>query len=215
MPSQLSPCHTARGEKWRSGMWRDRLKKRIEELGLTDIEVARRAGVADSTVRDWLQRVKNAPRIDLVAKVAKAVGLSVSELYEGANRASVLLRVDGILRARGMWASVSKSHQSVVPLTFLDDELVTLDIETNDLEPHYRRGDAICGPKIIGPNVHNFVSMDCIVELSDGRKTVGILMAGTEAGTFTIRPFDVRAEEVRNVCLSWIAPIRMIIRGAK
>lgn len=196
-------------------MWRERLRNRIEELGLSDIEVARRAGVADSTVRDWLQRVKNAPRIDLIAKVARAVGLSVSELYEGTARASVVLRVDGILRARGMWASISKAHQAVVPLTFLDEELVTLDIETTDLEPHYRRGDAISGPRVPGPNLHNLVSLDCIVELTDGRKIVGILMTGTEPGTYTIRPFDVRAEEVRNVTPAWVAPIRMILRGTK
>ena len=196
-------------------MWRDRLRKRIEELGLTDIEVARRAGVADSTVRDWLERVKNAPRIDLVAKVAQAVGLSVSELYEGTARATVLLKVNGLLQARGMWSTISKSHQSVVPLTFLNDELITIDVATDDLVPHYRRGDAICGPKVTGPNYHNLVSLDCIVELSDGRRLVGILMSGAEPGTYTIRPFDVRAEEVRNVTPAWVAPIRMILRGAQ
>lgn len=114
-----------------------------------------------------------------------------------------------------MWASISKAHQAVVPLTFLDEELVTLDIETTDLEPHYRRGDAISGPRVPGPNLHNLVSLDCIVELTDGRKIVGILMTGTEPGTYTIRPFDVRAEEVRNVTPAWVAPIRMILRGTK
>ena len=60
--------------------WPDRLLKRIEELGLTNAEVCRQAGLKSSTISDIKRG--NRPSIDRIAKLARAVNWSLDQLYD-------------------------------------------------------------------------------------------------------------------------------------
>ena len=50
--------------------WRDRLKKIIQQRGLTMKELSLAAGLGETAVRDMLQKV-GSPRIDTITAVAE------------------------------------------------------------------------------------------------------------------------------------------------
>lgn len=41
----------------------------------------------------------------------------------------------------------------------------------------------------------------------------GILLGGSRAGVYNIRPLDMRQSDARDISLAWAAPIQIIIRG--
>lgn len=192
--------------------WREKLRKRIEQLGLKRAEIARMAKVGPTAVRDMLDR-GHAPSVDQLAKIANVLGYTLPQLLEGTDHVQLLLRVHGISGGGGMWAEVPKAHNRVLPIDFFNEDHVVIEVSGNDLLPSYRAGDVISGPKTTASGLHNLIGSDVIVELEDGRRLVGILMRGNNSGLYNLRPFDAYGEERRDVAIAWAAPIRMILRG--
>lgn len=194
--------------------WRQRLTARLHELGLTRAEVARRAGVGPTALRDILDRGQT-PSVENLSKIARSLGVSLSYLYEGDSNVKLILTINGISQGRGMWSEVPRRHAKVVPLSFFNDEMVTVEVSDDDLAPNYRRGDIIAGPRSSGDTLSNLIGSDCIIETKSGRRTVCILMHGSKPGRYNLRSFDLRKDEQRDVEVEWAAPIRLILRGSQ
>lgn len=194
--------------------WRERLQRRIDTLGITRAEVARRAGVNATAIRDIIDR-EQTPSVENLAKIARSVGYTLSDLYEGTDRVHISLRVNGVSTGNSMWAEIPAKHSKIVPLQILDDEFVSVEIGNDDLLPAYRRGDIVAGPKFSGVAVDNILGADCIVETADGSKVICILLSAERAGSYTLRSFDLRQKDKPAVKLSWAAPIRLILRGER
>lgn len=192
--------------------WRDRLQQRIDALGLTRLDVSRRAGVGPTAIRDIVDRGQT-PSVENLAKIARAVGMTLTELYEGDKRVDILLRVNGVTTGQSMWAELHGRHQKVVPLTVFDDDTVGVEVSTDNLLPSYRRGDILCGPRSSGAAASNLAGLDCIIQTSDGERYIGILTLGQKPGQMDIRSFDPRQDGRRNAPIEWVAPIRLILRG--
>lgn len=62
--------------------WRHRLAGVIEERDLDMKNVSISAGLSETQVRDWLKRGRE-PGVSSLAAVARVLGLTLSELYEG------------------------------------------------------------------------------------------------------------------------------------
>jgi DNA-binding XRE family transcriptional regulator len=194
---------------------RARLRLRIAALGLTNAEVARRAGVNPTMIRDLLDR-NAVPSVENAAKIARAVGYTLQQLYEGESTLKMNLNVDGITRGQSMWAKVSERHARVVPITVLSEDTVSVEIAPEDeaLAHGFRRGDVVSGQKIKAPFLSNVVGRECIIMTTSNDQYIGVLLKGSRSDTFDIRPLDVRQQEARDLSISWAAPITLIIRGA-
>ncbi len=189
--------------------WARRLRERIDELGLTDAEVCRRAGVGATMVAD-IER-GSTPSVDKVARLARAVGWSLSKLYEGTEAQDVALNIVGISGVGEMWADIAPVDARQIALKLLEEDLVTIEIASDDI-PGYEIGDVISGPKMLGAHLDNLVGTECIVESMDGRKEIKILMRGEVPGLYTLRSHDPKNDDVRNIKLRWAAPIQLVLK---
>lgn len=61
-----------------------RYREAVTKLGITDYEVAKKSGISDATLYDWINRAKENPDSNLslanAMKLAKFLGLSLDEL---------------------------------------------------------------------------------------------------------------------------------------
>lgn len=192
--------------------WRKRLAERIADLGLTPRVVTKRAGVNATMVHDILNR-NSTPSVENLHRIAKVVGLTLSELYEGTERVHLTLRLDGLTMGADVWSEVPPRHARVVPLEILSEDTVSIEITDDALAPRYDRGDVLSGPKFWAPHFDNLVGTDCMVQLEDGTRRVGILLRGGGSNTYSIRSLNPRSGDIRDARLAWAAPVRMILRA--
>lgn len=192
-----------------------RLRARIAALGLTNAEVARRAGVNATMIRDILDRGQK-PSVVNAAKIARAIGYTLAQLYEGTTDVRVNLLIDGISRGADMWAGVPEQHARVLPVTMFSEDTVSIEVspEYSAVAFGFRAGDVISGHKVPAASLGNLVGRECIIMTTDNRRLLGVLMKGSRHGLYDVRPLDVRQPDTKDVELLWAAPITLIIRGA-
>lgn len=61
----------------------DRIKQRMDELGVSAYRLARAVGVSDQAVSNWLNRPDGRPGRDVAPKVAEVLGVSLGWLVTG------------------------------------------------------------------------------------------------------------------------------------
>lgn len=196
------------------GDWKKRLKVRIDELGLSDKEVCERAGVSAAFLGNiWAGKTKQ-PGVDNLIAVCRVVGWRLYNLFDEGSPDGLRLIVQHRIQDNEMWATRGGEKPIDFPLTFLSQDLVTLNVETNDYGTSgYRRGDVVCGERSFGSNIDNLVGSDCIVETADGQKLFKVLARGSVHGRYTLKSFDPKKEDIPDVKIKWAAPIQMIFRG--
>lgn len=195
--------------------WKQRLDERIKELGLTEAEVLRRAGLNRAFFTNLSQGKSNQPRVDYLIAIANAVGWSLYNLFDDGTPGGLRLIIQYRIQANEMWAENRAPKPKELPLTFLSQDLVSLEIETNDYRSSgYRRGDVVSGARSFGQHIDNFIGCDCIVETQDGERLFKVLAKGSVRGRYTLKSFDPKNEDMRDVRIKWAAPVRMIIRDA-
>ena len=192
-----------------------RLKERIAALGLTNAEVARRAGVNPTMIRDILDRGQT-PSVVNAAKIARAVGYTLQQLYEGETALKMNLSVDGITKGASMWADVPARHSRILPVTIFSEDTVSVEVSPEDeaLSYGFRSGDILSGHKTQASGLGNVIGRECIIMSADEKRFIGVLMKGSRHDRFDIRPLDVRRDDARDVEILWAAPITLIYRGA-
>jgi len=62
----------------------EKLRKRVEDLGLNKSKAAREAGLPESTISNYLVKEESLPRIDIAAKIAKAIRVPLEWLADDA-----------------------------------------------------------------------------------------------------------------------------------
>lgn len=184
----------------------------MDDLGLTPRDVVRRAGVNSTMVHDILKRGMT-PSVDNLSKIANSVGLTLAQLYEGEQPVILNIKLSGVTTGVGMWSNVPERHAKVLPLTIFHGDYVSVEVLDDSLSPRFDRGDIVCGARSLGPNLGNLVGLDCIMEQADGTRRVGILLRGSEQNSFSVRSFNPRIDDVRDVKIAWAAPISVVIRS--
>ncbi|CAA2139531.1 hypothetical protein HYPP_01494 [Hyphomicrobium sp. ghe19] len=152
------------------------------------------------------------PSIENLQKVARAVRLELSNLFQDEKKQSITLEVVYEILGGEMWAPARHASREF-PLSVLDEDLVSLEVTTDQYRSRgYRLGDILSGPKQ-SRNFHNLIGLDCIVESKDGKRYFKILGKRDAKGNYTLRSFEPEGEELSGVELKWIAPIKMIFRN--
>lgn len=194
--------------------WKTRLIGRIKELGLTEAEVLRRAGLNKSFFSNLDSGKSTNPRVDKLIALTGAVGWSLYNLFEDGTRDGLRLIVQHRIKANEMWAENGSQGPRELPLVFLSQDVVTLEVETNEYRSAgYRRGDVVSGARSFGQHIDNLIGCDCIVETADGQRVFKVLAKGSVRGRYTLKSFDPSQEDMRDVKIAWVAPIQMILRN--
>lgn len=193
--------------------WRDRLIKRMEELGLSQAAVCRRAGVKSTMLTDILKRGQT-PSVANLFKIARAVNFSLSELYEGVVPSSVYtVQVTGIYEGGAVLDAAQAGDNTDVSVSLPREHLESIRVNTDRLElAGYRRGDVLMGVRVASDRASNLIGKDCIVETTDGYRTIARLAKGSRLGLYNLRFFHSRDQDREDVEIAWVAPISMILR---
>jgi transcriptional regulator with XRE-family HTH domain len=196
------------------GDWKQRLKDRIAELGMTDKQVCKDADVSPAFLSDlWSGKTKQ-PGVGHLIAVCRAVGWTLHNLFDDGSPEGLRLFIQHRILANEMWADNGTDGPKELPLSFLSQDLVSLEIETNEYRSSgYRRGDVVAGARSFGQHIDNLVGSDCIVETDQGEKLFKVLGKGSVRGRYNLKSFDLSQEDVKDVKIKWAAPVQMILRG--
>lgn len=197
---------------------RKRFMTRMDELGLRNTDVDKKARLPSGATRDYLgrpERPGNEPSIERAMRFAEAVNWTLEQFYHSVDRIQLKLRLDGVSRGQDMWSSLEHERPELIPLDIPTKGLVTIRISRDGEVPQlgFRSGDTIVGNKFEGPNFGNLVRTECIICTEDGQRLMGVLHPGTKKGFYSVQPFNPLHEPQNDLKILWVAPIAMIIRG--
>lgn len=191
--------------------WRQRLRDRMIELDISAASLTKQAGLAYGTITDIMNK-GTTPSVDNLSKIARVLGLSVGELYDGTANPVPIIEFVGM--TRGQYWTDPAPDQTAIHLAIFEKPLVWLQVADDGLMPHYRSGDVIGGPKMAPARLANYVGKDVIAEADDGTRLICVLHKGATRGRYALRPLDPRLPDVANAQLAWAAPIQVVLRDA-
>ena len=192
--------------------WRDRLRARMTERGMTDADVTRATRLNPSFMTKLWQGVT--PSVTNLAKIAHSVGLTLGELYEGDVQSKLIIDLIGFCGAHDMWAETPAGARKV-PLDILSQDLVALEVTTSDWAPRYQIGDLVCGTRMVGDNLHNLLGRDCIIMTNEGTRLIKYLTRGTRKNRYHLKSMHPGVDDLLDVQVKWAAPIDFIVRGRR
>jgi transcriptional regulator with XRE-family HTH domain len=194
--------------------FRKAIAAKMLEKGMSQAELARLTGLDGTMVRDVVNR-GTTPSVTNFSKIARALGLSIQELYDGDVTLKPMILINGFTGSGDMWSSTTKGKTKSIPLEILSQDIVSIEVSSNDWQPRYNMGDVICGPKSIGANLHNLLGRDCIIETTDGGKLIKYLTRGSRKDRYTLKSLIPNQDDMLDVAIKWAAPIELVVRGGR
>jgi transcriptional regulator with XRE-family HTH domain len=196
------------------GDYKSRLRARIAELGMTDKQVCKEAGVSPAFLSNLWAGKTQQPGVENLIAVCRVVGWKLYNLFDDGAPEGLRLAIQHRIQANEMWADRGAEGPKELPMSFLSQDLVSLEVETNEYRSSgYRRGDVVSGARSFGQHIDNLVGSDCIVETDTGEKFFKVLAKGSVRGRYTLKSFDPAEEDLKDVKIKWAAPVQMILRG--
>lgn len=194
--------------------WRARILERIEEQGTNMEAVSLDAGFNKSYVYSILKG-GSSPTIEKLIGVLKHINWTLEDLFGEGAPGGLKLVIQHRILSNEMWADRgTDGTPRELPLSFLSQDLVSLEVETNEYRSAgYRRGDVVSGAPSFGRHIDNLVGTECIVETYDGERLFKVLAKGTARGRYTLKSFDPSQDDMDDVRIKWAAPVQMILRG--
>lgn len=92
-------------------------------------------------------------------------------------------------------------------------EPVAIEVRGDSMTPVYRNGDLLVAAKKVD-RLEGAVGCDCIVMTEDNERLIKFLVKGTTRGRYDLRSYNPANEDLKNVRISWAAPITWIKRCA-
>jgi transcriptional regulator with XRE-family HTH domain len=190
--------------------------RRLEELGMTEAELARRIGKAKGYFSNVLRGRMATPDVQVAIRIAQVLQMDIHSLFEGTKDIQLGVIITGAARGEGgMWKELDKERQVSVPLNIFGDDLVKILIDDDALEPVYGRGDVLMGTKTVGAHLHNLVGRDCIIKASNAEHVIGFIVKATSRGKFSVRAVGSRAKSpASDVGIDWAAPVQVVLKKA-
>lgn len=200
-----------------NGSWRQRLQRCLEEkteLNMKGVSLA--AGLNETAVRDVLERGRT-PSVDNFIAIATAVGVSPSWLLEGEEPPLVRVPIIGEVSAGEAWQPVDDlapgASLEVAEFSIAGADPIGIRVRGNSMMPVYRNGDTLIASRMHGASIENALNRDCIVRTAEGEAYVKIVKRGSRPGTFTLRSYNPAYDDIIDVRLEWVAPVKWINRN--
>ena len=192
--------------------WRDRLRKILDDRGLSMKQVSIAAGLGETAVRDMLQKVAS-PKVDTVMAIADQLGITLTELLEGRPDGARKVPLIGYVGAGEGWVPFDGDGPiDEIEVAVEGGPAVGLLVRGDSMFPVYRDGDILVGTKRPTSSPRSLIGADCIVETSTGERYVKFLAKSPVRGRFNLKSYNPRHADLENVELNWAAPIRLVVR---
>lgn len=192
--------------------WRETLEQVKDAKGISDADIVR-ATKLNPSYMNKVMRKGVTPSVTNLAKIAHAVGLTLGELYEGDTTSKPIIQIMGQYVGSDRWVSVDSRSAKHITLNILGEDVVAVEIATDDWAPRYGRGDIVCGHKSSQSNVHNLIGRDCIIETQDGDRLIKYIIKGSRKNRYHVRSLMPAKGELEDLAIKWAAPITLVLRG--
>ncbi|WP_128292035.1 MULTISPECIES: LexA family transcriptional regulator [Afifella] len=96
-----------------------------------------------------------------------------------------------------------------IDLDFADFDPVAVRVRGSSMAPAYRNGDVLVCSRVEGADIERALNRDCVVMTVDGEGYLKILRPGDKPGTYRLRSYNPAFEDIENVALAWVAPVKM------
>jgi transcriptional regulator with XRE-family HTH domain len=193
--------------------WRERLVRRMQELGFTRKSLSLAAGHGETYVRDLLKG--SSPGVDKLRAICGKLGVTVAYILDGEAPTFQRVHVIGHAASAESWAPFEGgvASDADVDLRLDGGEAIAVEVQGDAMLPVYRNKDILIGAKSLGRNVDNLIGLDCIVMTEDGKRFIKVLHRGFARGTFNLRSLVPGKADIEGVKLVWAAPITWIRRA--
>jgi transcriptional regulator with XRE-family HTH domain len=189
-----------------------RIKVAREAKGLSQGRLAGALDSAQTTISSW-ERGRTEPTRDDVARVARVLGISPSEL-EQAEAAG--LPIVGYVGAASEYFGFD-DHAQGYGLDEIDrppgvpERAVAVIVRGDSGYPAIREGMVLVYWNCMD-DPSDVVGEDCFVRLKDGRTLVKLLERGSRPGLWTLVSINTSTAPIRDVEIEWAAPIEIRLR---
>lgn len=181
---------------------RERIEVEMKAKGFSSRKLALTAGLAQTAIRDVMQRIDN-PTIGTLVKIAEALDMSFDHLTSGAHVPLV-----GQIGAGGeiaLFNEAAENFEMVLRPPLLLGPVMALEVQGDSMLPKYDPGDIIYVTRAHDGVLPQYMGRHCAVHLDDGGTYLKILSAGTVAGKYTLR--SLNAADMENVEVIWASPV--------
>lgn len=189
-----------------------RLKYVIDERRLNKKGLSLAAGLGETGVRD-IFKLKKAPRIDTVMRLAEQLGMSIGELVEGDRPPQRRIPIIGCASAGEGWSYFEGDGPiDELVLTIDAGDAIAIDVKGSSMEPVYRNGDVLIGTKRSGQDSRHLIGTDCIIETMLGKRYIKFVAKGSMRGRYNLKSYNPAHDDIRDVQINWAAPISLVVR---
>jgi transcriptional regulator with XRE-family HTH domain len=189
----------------------------MARLGYNETSLAVAAGLGRTAVNDILKGKSEHPRIDVLTKLCKTLGMSAAEFLDGEVRPPIRVPVIGEITYSDTWRqyNTGKKLPEVLDLWSSNDDLIAVRVVENSMAPRFQRDDVVLGNRVFGSNADNYIGLPCIIKTTDERTLVRIIARSSKPHRYTLRSLDPTAADIDDVEILWFAPIVSIMTRSR
>ena len=191
----------------------ERIRRRREELRLSQAEIARRVGTTPQAISLW-ELGERRIRAEFLERLARALECSPRDLLpDGGKDAGTVPLVGHVGAGAEIFPPDEDQELDRVPAPWREArELAAVVVRGGSMEPEFWDGDLIFYEPPNGmSDPEELVGRTVVCRTEDGRTFVKRLLRGSKPGLWTLESHA--APPMKDVRLVWVAPIRYIKRG--
>lgn len=188
-----------------------RIRRRRDNLNLTQTKLGEMVGVGQSTVAAW-EDGRNSPKPPTVVKLARALQTTRNWLLFGES--------GGVANQVPLRGFVGAGEV----VTALPDDVVgwvdgppaaekpveALEIRGSSMSPVYRAGDLVYYEKDGHTDPRSQIGEECVVELATGEMYLKLIFNGTQPGLYTLTSYN--GTPIQDVRIKSCAPVVWVKR---
>lgn len=183
---------------------RETLRRIMDRKGVKPTTLSLQVGNNRTLVKDLLEKGRDV-QLGTLTKLAGALDVDLSELL-----AAPRVTVAGYIGAGGeiIFEDLG-SEETVIRPPGISGPLVALVVRGSSMLPKYKDGDIIYIQRQHDGWLPDYIGEDCAVRLTTGETYIKQLMAGSDAGKFTL--LSLNAPPMLDVEIEWATPVLFIM----
>jgi phage repressor protein C with HTH and peptisase S24 domain len=187
--------------------WRDRVRKLLDQLGISMKDASKAAGQGETWVRDILKRDRE-PGIDGFTALARVLRTSVAYLLENRPEGGPPIRIIGYVGAgleAHFYGDGDNPNEETEAPPNRTTSTVAVQVRGNSMAGYFDDGSVLYYDDIRTPPTEDLIGRLCVVELKDGRVLVKRLHKGSRKGRWTL--LSTNADPLFDRTLTWAARV--------
>lgn len=185
---------------------RDALRRQMERKGLKAKPLAKRAGLGETAVRDFLNNDSADVRMGTLVRLASVLDCDLEELV-GQPR----VQLAGYIGAGGsvIFEEPLPDEEPVLRPPALSGPVIALEVRGDSMLPKYEPGDIIYIQRQHEGVLPEYIGEYCAVRLTSGETFLKKMAFGSKEGVYTL--ISLNAADMPDVEIDWATPVLFVM----